>query len=126
MPWVRFPAFHRGGAEATEEGLRLVCGGGQLTCRFTHVYPDGPAPYYTVIAPGRRGAELEQWAAIKQAASDAILRLGGTITHHPPVGPHHRPWYDREPPAGFPPAPPPPKAAPHPPGGRNPARLRAP
>src|SRR5207253_2280512 len=62
----------------------------------------GPrAPYYTVIAPGRRGAELEQWAAIKQAASDAILRLGGTITHHHAVGRHHRPWYDRERPAGF-------------------------
>src|SRR5207249_2147623 len=53
------------------------------------------------IAPGRRGAELEQWAAIKQAASDAILRLGGTITHHHAVGRHHRPWYDRERPAGF-------------------------
>ena len=23
------------------------------TCRFTHAYPDGPAPYYTVLAPGR-------------------------------------------------------------------------
>src|SRR2546430_12996055 len=101
MPWVRFPAFHRGGAEATEEGLRLVGSGGQVTSRFTHVYPDGPAPCYTVIAPGRRGAELEQWAAIKQAASDAILRLGGTITHHHAVGRHHRPWYDRERPAGF-------------------------
>jgi alkyldihydroxyacetonephosphate synthase len=27
-----------------------------VTCRFTHVYPDGPAPYFTVIAPGRPGA----------------------------------------------------------------------
>src|SRR5213592_2086564 len=101
VTWDRFPAFHEGVTAATEEALRLVCGGGQLTCRFTHVYPDGPAPYYTVIAPGRRGAELEQWAAIKQAASDAILRLGGTITHHHAVGRHHRPWYDRERPAGF-------------------------
>ena len=24
----------------------------RVTCRFTHVYPDGPAPYYTVLAPG--------------------------------------------------------------------------
>src|SRR5205807_2540732 len=101
ITWDRFPAFHRGVTEATEEALRLVCGGGQLTCRFTHVYPDGPAPYYTVIAPGRRGAELEQWAAIKQAASDAILRLGGTITHHHAVGRHDRPWYARARPAGF-------------------------
>ena len=67
-----------------------------MTCRFTHVYPDGPAPYYTVIAPGRRGAEIEQWNAIKAAASDAILRHGGTITHHHAVGRDHRPWYDRQ------------------------------
>jgi alkyldihydroxyacetonephosphate synthase len=86
---------------ATEDALRAACGAGQVTCRFTHVYPDGPAPYYTVIAPGRRGAELEQWATVKAAASDAILRLGGTITHHHAVGRDHRPWYDRERPDGF-------------------------
>src|SRR5438132_2299341 len=101
VTWDRFAAFHEGVTAATEEALRRVCDAGQLTCRFTHVYPDGPAPYYTVIAPGRRRAGLEQWAAIKQAASDAILRLGGTITHHHAVGRHHRPWYDRERPAGF-------------------------
>ncbi len=71
-------------------------GGGLVTCRFTHVYPDGPAPYYTVIAPGRAGAELEQWAAVKEAASVAIDRAGGTATHHHAVGRDHRPGYDRE------------------------------
>jgi alkyldihydroxyacetonephosphate synthase len=101
VTWDRFPAFHAGVVAATEEALRAACGAGQVTCRFTHVYADGPAPYYTVIAPGRRGAELEQWAAIKAAASDAILRLGGTITHHHAVGRDHRPWYDRERPDAF-------------------------
>ncbi len=101
VTWDRFPAFHAGVLEATGNALRAVCGAGQVTCRFTHVYPDGPAPYYTVIAPGRRGAELEQWAAVKRAAADAIIRLGGTITHHHAVGRDHRPWYDRERPDGF-------------------------
>src|SRR5438876_3531483 len=101
ITWDRFAAFDEGVRAAAGEALRRVCGAGQVTCRFTHVYPDGPAPYYTVIGPGRRGAELEQWAAIKQAASEAILRLGGTITHHHAVGRDHRPWYDRERPAGF-------------------------
>jgi alkyldihydroxyacetonephosphate synthase len=45
--------------------------------------------------------ELEQWAAIKTAASDAILRHGGTITHHHAVGRDHRPWYDQERPELF-------------------------
>ena len=60
-------------------------------CRFTHAYPDGPAPYYSVTALGRRGSELEQWAAIKDAAWQAIIELGGTITHHHAVGRDQRP-----------------------------------
>ena len=101
ITWDRFPAFHTGVMAATEDAVNRVCGAGRVTCRFTHVYPDGPAPYYTVIAPGRRGAELEQWAAIKTAAADAIIALGGTITHHHAVGRDHRPWYDRQRPDGF-------------------------
>src|SRR5262245_9042513 len=56
----------------------------------------GPAPYYTVIAPGRAGVELEQWDAVKAAASAAIHAAGGTATHHHAVGRDHRPSYDRE------------------------------
>jgi alkyldihydroxyacetonephosphate synthase len=70
-------------------------------CRFTHVYPDGPAPYFTVIAPARRGEEIEQWSSIKRSVSDAILAEGGTITHHHAVGRDHRPWYDQQRPETF-------------------------
>jgi alkyldihydroxyacetonephosphate synthase len=101
IPWNRFAEFDAGVREAVGEALHAICGAGTLSCRFTHVYPDGPAPYYTVLAPGRRGGELEQWDAIKTAAGDAIERLGGTITHHHAVGRDHRPWYDRERPDGF-------------------------
>ena len=87
--------------EATPSGaLDEICGGGRVTCRFTHVYPDGPAPYFTVLAPARRGSELEQWDEIKAAASEAMIAAGGTITHHHAVGRDHRPWYDRQRPAG--------------------------
>ncbi len=72
-----------------------------MSCRFTHVYPDGPAPYFTVVAPSRSGRQLEDWQAIKEAASDAILASGGTITHHHAVGRDHRPWYDRQRPELF-------------------------
>jgi alkyldihydroxyacetonephosphate synthase len=101
VTWDRFPAFHQAVLTAARDAVQRVCGGGNVTCRFTHAYPDGPAPYYTVIAPGRRGAELEQWAAIKAAASDAIMRHGGTITHHHAVGRDHRLWYDQERPELF-------------------------
>ena len=33
---------------------------------------------------------------IKQAASEAIMSAGGTITHHHAVGRVHRQWYDRQ------------------------------
>ncbi len=102
ITWERFPALHERVTAATEEAVREVCGGeGRVFCRFTHVYPDGPAPYFTVLAPARPGEEVEQWAAIKRAASDAVLAEGGTITHHHAVGREHRPWYDRQRPEPF-------------------------
>ena len=40
--------------------------------------------------------ELEQWRAVKTAASDAIARGGGTITHHHAIGRDHAPWMAQE------------------------------
>jgi alkyldihydroxyacetonephosphate synthase len=101
ITWERFPAFHERVLTEVSAAVRNVCGGGTVSCRFTHVYPDGPAPYYTILAPARRGAELEQWAEIKRIASDAVIDGGGTITHHHAVGRTHRPWYDRQRPEPF-------------------------
>jgi alkyldihydroxyacetonephosphate synthase len=101
VTWDRFWEFHEGVLAAVRQTVLRECGGGVVTCRFTYVYPDGPAPYYSVFAPGRPGQELEQWDAIKRAASDAIEALGGTITHHHAVGRDHRPWYLREMPPLF-------------------------
>jgi alkyldihydroxyacetonephosphate synthase len=101
ITWDRFEEFHRTVLERAGAAVRQVCGAGSVTCRFTHVYPDGPAPYYTILAPAARGSELEQWAQIKQAASDAVIDCGGTITHHHAVGRDHRPWYDRQRPEAF-------------------------
>ncbi len=73
----------------------------KVTCRFTHVYPNGPAPYFTILAPASRGEEDAQWGEIKAAVSDALIDAGGTITHHHAVGRDHRPWYDRQRPEPF-------------------------
>jgi alkyldihydroxyacetonephosphate synthase len=101
ITWERFEAFHHAVLERARAAVDEICGEGTVSCRFTHVYPDGPAPYYTILAPARRGEELEQWAAIKRAASDAVIEHGGTITHHHAVGRDHRPWYDRQRPDPF-------------------------
>jgi alkyldihydroxyacetonephosphate synthase len=102
ITWDRFEAFHDKVKAATERAIRDVTGKpGLVTCRFTHVYPDGPAPYFSFNALGRHGALAEQWRTIKTAASDALIEAGGTITHHHAVGRDHRPWYDRQRPPLF-------------------------
>jgi alkyldihydroxyacetonephosphate synthase len=98
ITWERFEAFHAAVTAATREALGEPC---RVACRFTHVYPDGPAPYFTVFAPARRGDEVAQWHEMKRAASDAIIAAGGTITHHHAVGRDHRPWYDEQRPEPF-------------------------
>lgn len=99
--WDRFDAFHAAVTAAAQDALRRTVGGGLVSCRFTHVYPDGPAPYYTFVGAARVGDELAVWREIKAAVSEALAAAGGTITHHHAVGRTHRPWYDRERPALF-------------------------
>jgi len=67
-----------------------------VMCHVSHVYPTGASLYFTFIAAQESGAELEQWHAVKTAASDAISAAGGTITHHHAVGRDHAPWLPAE------------------------------
>jgi alkyldihydroxyacetonephosphate synthase len=108
ITWERFPGFHSRVMESARRAIASACGAPPdgpgsplLACRFTHVYPDGPAPYYTVVCPAKRGGEVEQWDEIKAAVSETVLDGGGTITHHHAVGRDHRPWYDRQRPGPF-------------------------
>lgn len=99
--WDRFDSFHAAVTSAAQQAVTAICGAGVVTCRFTHVYPDGPAPYYSVYGPGRWGSTVAQWDEIKAAVANAILAAGGTITHHHAVGRDHRPWYDKQRPDVF-------------------------
>ncbi|MCL4233848.1 MAG: FAD-binding oxidoreductase, partial [Deltaproteobacteria bacterium] len=75
--WDRFATFHEAIMSAAVAEVMETCGAGFVFWRFTHVYADGPAIYYTVVAPGREGGDIAQWDAIKMAASDAIIANGG-------------------------------------------------
>jgi alkyldihydroxyacetonephosphate synthase len=126
VTWDRLDALVAAVTEATAAALRAECGGGTVTCRITHAYPDGAAPYFTVLAPARRGAELRQWDAVEAAAKDAVLAAGGTVTHHHAVGRDHRRWYDRQRPDPFALALAGAKAAVDPAGVLNPGALLGP
>src|SRR3954463_9544199 len=85
ITWDRIETFHDNIKSATENAIQQATGRkGQVTCRFTHVYPDGPAPYFTFHALGDQPRLGAQWLAIKSAALDAVIANGGTVTHHPP------------------------------------------
>jgi alkyldihydroxyacetonephosphate synthase len=100
VTWDRFEDFYRNVQEDVARAVRR--GTGQqiaISCRFTHVYPDGPAPYFTFVtraADGSVASALAAWREIKRAANDAVVEHGGTITHHHAVGRDHRDGYERE------------------------------
>jgi alkyldihydroxyacetonephosphate synthase len=93
--WAGLLDLHRAVRAALAAHAPLVA------CHVSHLYPTGASLYFTFLARAQRGDELAQWRRAKAAATDAIVAAGGTITHHHAVGRHHRPWYDRERPAGF-------------------------
>lgn len=96
--WERFADLRAGVIAAAERAAGRPV---KVTCRFTHVYPDGPAPYFTVMTRAERGDEVAQWQQIKQAVSDVLSQQRATITHHHAVGRDHRPWYDHQRPELF-------------------------
>ena len=101
VTWERWPELDEAVRGALQDGLNRLCSGGTISCRFTHVYPDGPAPYYTFEGLAGRGAEIEVCDELKHMASEALIASGGTITHHHAVGRVHRTWYDRQMPGLF-------------------------
>jgi len=102
ITWDRFEAFYHAIRDRTGAAIREATGKeGAVSCRFSHAYPDGPAPYFAFHAEGRKGALLDEWRTIKAAASDAVIREGGTITHHHAVGRDHQKWYEEQRPALF-------------------------
>ncbi|MFE3500949.1 FAD-binding oxidoreductase [Kitasatospora sp. NPDC059160] len=80
---------------AVTEALTTALPGSLVLCHISHVYPTGASLYFTVVAALGEDP-LTRWGAAKQAAGDAILGAGGTITHHHAVGADHRPWMTDE------------------------------
>ena len=102
VTWDRWPDFDAEVRERVGAALREALGEkARLSCRFTHVYPDGPAPYYSFSGVVPRGAEEERWKIVKDAATAAVVGAGGTVTHHHAVGRMHRGGYDRQRPELF-------------------------
>ncbi len=94
--WSRLGELHRAVGGAIARALEGQGTPGLVFCHLSHAYADGASLYFTFISRARRGAELEQWAAVKKAASEAIVAHGATITHHHAVGRDHAPYMEAE------------------------------
>ena len=94
--WSRLGELYEGVAAAIHEALRAQGTPGIVLCHLSHAYPDGASLYYTFLARRLAGEEIEQWQRVKTAASEAIVRAGGTITHHHAVGRDHLPYMEAE------------------------------
>jgi alkyldihydroxyacetonephosphate synthase len=94
--WSRLGEL-RGAVSAAIDGSLLAQGTpGLAFCHLSHAYADGASLYFTFIARATHNEEIEQWRAVKRAASEAIVGAGGTITHHHGVGRDHAPYMEAE------------------------------
>ena len=90
--WSRLDATHT----AVRAALQAQLPRSIVMCHVSHLYAHGASLYFTVLA-ARDGADpVGQWQRAKDAACDAIVAGGATITHHHAVGTDHRDWMSAE------------------------------
>jgi alkyldihydroxyacetonephosphate synthase len=94
--WSRLGDLHSSVGSAIRSSLSSQGTPGLAFCHLSHAYPDGASLYFTFIARALDGREIEQWAQVKRAASEAIVAAGATITHHHAVGLDHTPYMESE------------------------------
>jgi alkyldihydroxyacetonephosphate synthase len=94
--WSRLGELHAAVVAAIRDSLAAEGTPGLAFCHLSHAYADGASLYFTFISRAKRGGEIEQWRAVKRAASEAIVAAGGTITHHHAVGRDHAPYMEAE------------------------------
>ncbi|WP_327327783.1 FAD-binding oxidoreductase [Streptomyces sp. NBC_01210] len=93
--WSGLPALYDAVRQALTTTLTDAGTPPLVMCHISHVYENGASLYFTVVS-AQGDDPVAHWAPVKQAANDAILLAGGTISHHHGVGTDHRDWYARE------------------------------
>ena len=94
--WDKLEALHGAIKKSIEEAIAEMDVAGLAFAHVSHAYRDGASIYYTLVAPQVKGKEVQQWLRIKKAATDCIMRDGGTLSHHHGIGKDHAPWIKQE------------------------------
>ena len=103
ITWDKSLKFIEEVKEQTSKAISKITGKPSLvTCRITHSYPDGIAPYFTFGAFATPYTMIDIWKDIKLATNEICISNQGTVTHHHAVGRDHRPnGYDQQRPELF-------------------------
>jgi alkyldihydroxyacetonephosphate synthase len=96
VQWSGLLGAHQRITDAIAAAMAAQGTPGIVMCHVSHLYESGASLYFTLIARQLEDDPVAQWRVVKQAAGDAILASGATITHHHAVGRDHRPWMERE------------------------------
>ncbi len=94
--WPKVPLLRKAVLDAiretaVKEGTPILAG-----CHLSHAYATGASLYFTLLGPQKKGDELGQWERLKTAATDALMKNGGALSHHHGIGYDHRRWMKEE------------------------------
>ncbi|MDX3237457.1 FAD-binding oxidoreductase [Streptomyces sp. ME03-5709C] len=93
--WSRITELHDSVREALTTTLTAAGTPPLVMCHISHVYENGASLYFTVVSAQGENP-VAHWKPVKEAANEAVLGAGGTISHHHGVGTDHRDGYVRE------------------------------
>jgi alkyldihydroxyacetonephosphate synthase len=94
-PWHKLPALYAGVRRTLMEVMGTTATRPLVLSHLSHAYPDGASLYFTFLAQQQQGKELQQWQRVKTAATEAVIGLGGALSHHHGIGRVHSPWIQR-------------------------------
>lgn len=94
--WRELPELRTAVTDALRSTLRRNGTDPWVMSHLSHVYETGGSLYVTVISQRDDEDAVNQWQKAKDAACEAIVAQGATITHHHAVGRDHARWLEAE------------------------------
>ena len=90
--WQKLPEIYAAVRQALSDSILASASGALVLGHLSHGYSDGASLYFTFMARQQPGQEYAQWQTVKTAATEAILKHGGALSHHHGIGSMHKPW----------------------------------
>ncbi|MBI4862534.1 MAG: FAD-dependent oxidoreductase [Candidatus Riflebacteria bacterium] len=94
--WTQLPDLYQGVRDRLERAFAEADVPGLVFCHLSHAYTEGASLYFSILARAVPGQEIQQWRALKQAATEEIVARQAALSHHHGVGVDHAPWLERQ------------------------------